>query len=353
MIILLALIVTTLSFLIVLPMLTPILSAGILAYLFLPVYLKLLSFWTVKHQSVGKKVSALIIVILVIVALLIPLGIFIMLLMMNARLIASSMRSFGPMATVLFDLVKPYFHSPLIDKFNIDINLPKIFSSIAGQLFNVLQGLFSQIPNFLFSAFATLFIMYYLLTNSQKVIATLGDWFPIPQDLRVQSMKRFNQLSRGLIITQIIIAASQSILMAIACFILGLPHKVLIVMFTFVASCVPFIGAFVVWVTISVYLLFGYLQGTGQLWQPIFMVIYGTLLVSLIDNIIRPLILSGSSEINPAIVFVGLLGGFVLLGIPGIFLGPMILTFTELSLDVLRRTLTKTELKEVSPNQSQ
>ncbi|MEK6556769.1 MAG: AI-2E family transporter [Candidatus Margulisiibacteriota bacterium] len=341
----LALLVILLAFLIIKPLLTPILTAAILAYLFYPVYLKLLIGWTRlsknKFEEAGKTVSALAIVVLVILTFLLPLWGLMMLFAMNLKVIISFFQGMLPLITNLANTAKPLLQSTFMEGVDIHLNLSQVFSTLAIQLFNVTKALFSEIPSFLFGSFITLFVMYYLLKNVTKILEFIREWIPLSEELRIQSLNRFSHLSRGLIGSQFIIAACQALLMGLACLILGLHHKALIIASTFIFAFVPFVGAFVVWLTLSIYLALGFLNGTEALWRPIFMVIYGSLLVSTIDNLIRPKLLSDVAKINPAIVLIGIIGGVILFGVPGIFLGPIILTFVEIALDVFRETYKK------------
>ncbi len=340
-----ALMVIILAFFIVKPLLTPILSAAILAYLFYPIYLKLVLLWSAKQNALGKTISAFLVVLLVVFTFLIPLWGLIVLLGLNAKAIMSLISSLAPGITNLFETIQPNLQSSFLKNLDINLNLTMIFSSLALQAFKFTQHLIAQIPSLIFSSFVTLFVMYYLLKNATKMIELVNEWLPISDYLREQSLKRFNHLCRGLIGSQFVIAICQAILMGIACLILGLHHKILIIIITFVFAVIPFVGAFAVWVGISIYLLIEYLSGTGALWHPIFLVIYGTFLVSIVDNIVRPKMLSEAAKINPAIVLIGFIGGFILFGVPGFFLGPIILTFVEISLKTFYRTLNKTTPK--------
>jgi predicted PurR-regulated permease PerM len=60
-------------------------------------------------------------------------------------------------------------------------------------------------------------------------------------------------------------------------------------------------------------------------WQAIFMIVWGALLVSLVDNLVRPLLISGRAPVATLTVFIGVLGGVATFGMIGLFLGPVML----------------------------
>lgn len=338
-----ALLIIILSFFIVKPLITLILTAIILAYLFYPIFIRiklfLLHLFKKKHEETCSSISAFIIIILVIFTFLIPLCGLILLLFYNTNTITSILSNIAPLITNLIDTMKPFLQSTIIRNIEINLNLSQLFSSIAFQIFKISKDLFSAIPSLLFGSFVTLFLMYYLLKNAFKIMSFINDLIPAQEELRVQAIVRFNQLSRGLIGSQLVVAISQALLMGLASIILGLNHILLIIATTFMFSFIPFVGAFFVWFIISIYLLIGYLNGLHPLWQPVFMFCYGAFLVSTIDNFIRPHMLSGSAKINPAIVLIGFIGGFIVFGIPGVLLGPVILTLLGIAFSVFHETL--------------
>jgi predicted PurR-regulated permease PerM len=200
----------------------------------------------------------------------------------------------------------------------------------------MIRDLFSQIPQFLLGSFVTLFVTYYLLRNAQALMLFSRALFPLSRAQFNAIIERFNGLCRGMVISQAIIAVIQGVLVSIAALILGLDNVVLIGLITIVFAVIPFMGATLVWWSILAYLVFGLNEGV-LVWKPWFMLLYGTLVISSVDNIIRPKLLADSAQINPAIVLVGFIGGFLLFGLPGIFLGPLILSMAELALEIYKQ----------------
>ncbi|GEM_PF-3779775 len=340
-----ALLVIILAFFIIKPLITLILTALILAYLFYPIFEKikllLLKYFDEKYIETCNRISALIVVIIVIFTFLIPICGLLLFLFLNTKIIVSTLASMVPLINNLFETIKPYLQTNFIQNMDASINLSQLFSSIAFQIFKISKDFFSAIPSMIFGLFVVLFLMFYLLKNASKVINFINEWLPVEEELRIQATQRFNQLTRGLIGSQVVIVFCQAFLMGMACLILGLNHLFLIIAATFIFSFIPFAGAFIIWFSLSIYLLIGYLNGLQPLWHPIFMFTYGLFLVSTIDNFIRPHMISGSANINPAIVLIGLIGGLIVFGIPGILLGPIILNLLGVSIGLFLNTINK------------
>ncbi|MDD5455882.1 MAG: AI-2E family transporter [Candidatus Margulisbacteria bacterium] len=323
------------AFLIIKPLLTSILSSIVLAYLFFPVYKFFKKIWGFNNPHKGQALGAFSIVILIIFIFLIPVSLLFGLLFLNFKEIKQFIGYFIPAASSFFTDIIPVIRDQL-NFGDINVNLSQLMTSFSVSILKTIQSLFAQVPLFLLGSFITLFIVYYLLKSSETIIITIEKWLPLNKEIKGKSLERFNYLCRGLLASQLIIAVSQALLMGIATFILGFKHILLFVLLTLVIAVIPFLGAAVVWILITVYLVIQFVNGHVPLWHPVFMFLYGTFLVSTIDNILRPIILSDVAKINPAIVLVGFIGGFMLFGIPGVFLGPIILTLTEVAFEVFR-----------------
>jgi predicted PurR-regulated permease PerM len=108
---------------------------------------------------------------------------------------------------------------------------------------------------------------------------------------------------------------------------------------TAVLALIPFVGASAVWIPLSLWLIFvdrRYLAGT-------LLAVYGATIVSLADNLIKPLVLHGQSNLHPLLALLSVLGGVQALGPVGILVGPMVVVFLQTSLNILHRELTSWE----------
>lgn len=112
---------------------------------------------------------------------------------------------------------------------------------------------------------------------------------------------------------------AQGVLAAIGFAIAGVPGAVLLGVATFFLSVVP-VGPPLVWGGAAIWLF-----QQGQPGWALFVAAWGFFLVSTVDNVIKPLIISRGSSLPFAIVFLGVLGGILAFGVIGVFLGPTLL----------------------------
>jgi predicted PurR-regulated permease PerM len=114
-------------------------------------------------------------------------------------------------------------------------------------------------------------------------------------------------------------AIAQGVVAVIGFLIAGVPGALLLGFLTFLLSMVP-VGPPLVWGVAAAWLV--YQGSTG--WA-IFMVAYGVLCISMVDNILKPILISRGSSMPFALVFLGVFGGVIAFGFVGIFLGPTLL----------------------------
>ncbi len=114
-------------------------------------------------------------------------------------------------------------------------------------------------------------------------------------------------------------ALAQGIVAGIGFAIAGTPAPMLLALLTFFLSFLPF-GPPIVWIGASIWLF-----AMGKIGWGIFMVVYGLFIISLVDNVIKPLIISRGSKLSFIVMFIGVLGGVTAFGFIGIFIGPTLL----------------------------
>ena len=125
--------------------------------------------------------------------------------------------------------------------------------------------------------------------------------------------------TRAVVYGLVLAALGQGILAGLGYAVAGVKAPVLFAAITALLALIP-MGAMLVWMSISIVLIF-----TGQTWPGIGLFAWGFLAVSTVDNVIRPMVISGASRVPFLVVMFGVLGGLTAFGPVGLFLGPVIL----------------------------
>lgn len=123
----------------------------------------------------------------------------------------------------------------------------------------------------------------------------------------------------GVVYGMIGTAFAQGALAAVGFYIAQVPGAAFLGLLTFFVSFIP-AGPPIVWLPVSLWLF-----SQGQSWQPIFLIIWGTILVGTIDNLLRPYFISRGSDLPFLLVLFGVIGGMMAFGFIGVFIGPTLL----------------------------
>ncbi|TXD97047.1 AI-2E family transporter [Psychrobacter frigidicola] len=114
-------------------------------------------------------------------------------------------------------------------------------------------------------------------------------------------------------------ALGQALFAGIGYYFSGAPSPILLTIVTFVIALIPF-GTPFAWGAVSIWLL-----SQGQTTEGIGLALWGILVISWVDNLIRPMVISGATKIPFIIIFIGVLGGLTAFGFVGLFIGPVVL----------------------------
>ena len=182
------------------------------------------------------------------------------------------------------------------------------------------QYTLQQIPNLVLFAFISLLALFYGLMEGHLWPKRVSCYGLLHQDSVRQIIKRFHASCRMVVVSNIITGAVQASCVAIGAFIAGAGDPVVIGFITFILSFIPMIGAapFSVVLGVAQFLMGNYSSGI------IMLVTAGV--AGSIDNFIRPLLMSGTEDFHPILSFISIISGLILFGVPGVFLGPMIVS---------------------------
>jgi predicted PurR-regulated permease PerM len=119
------------------------------------------------------------------------------------------------------------------------------------------------------------------------------------------------------------IAALQGLLAGLAYWIMGIPSPVLWAVLTAFVCMIPIAGSFLVWLPLAIYLMIN-----GSWTKAILLIIWGGLVISTIDNLLRPKLVGTQTRLHELFIFFSVLGGISVFGLLGIVLGPVVLAIT-------------------------
>jgi len=177
--------------------------------------------------------------------------------------------------------------------------------------------------------------IYYFLVDGPGMLSGLMRLSPLKDRYEMELLHEFDRMSRAVVLATLLTALVQGILAGIGFYLAGTGSVVLLMLLTMVLALIPFIGAAAVWFPVGLWLLFI----DNRPGAAIFIFAYGALVVSLSDNIIKPFVLHGKSNMHPLVALLSVIGGVQALGPIGILIGPMIVAFLQALLNILHTEL--------------
>ncbi len=230
----------------------------------------------------------------------------------------------------LTELLDRYFDLSQIDiePFLLD-NLQKLNMYIAGQAPKFIKGLSAIILKF----FLMTVTLFFFFKDGEEFLAKIKTLIPLSAKERDNILKKIVEMIHATIYGGIVVALAQGGLGTLGFVIVGLPAALFWGAVMALLSFMHIVGPFMVWVPAVVYLLF-----QGAYIKAAILGIWGAILVSLSDNFLRPLIISGRTQIHPLLIFFSILGGLYVFGLVGFIAGPLVVTICLAIIDIYTAT---------------
>ena len=181
--------------------------------------------------------------------------------------------------------------------------------------------------------------MYFFLLDGPSLIQRVKFLSPMDDEHEDELFDEFRKVSRAVVVATLLAAVVQGILAGIGYYFAGLDSVFLLTVATTILALVPFVGATAVWIPASLWLYFMDERPVAA----IGLAIYGFSVVSTVDNLIKPYVLHGQSNLHPLLALLSVIGGVTALGPIGILIGPMIVVFLQTLLKILQRELSTME----------
>lgn len=236
-----------------------------------------------------------------------------------------------------------YTHIPIVDE-DIEKLASRATSMAGGWLLSGVQTAVDLLVGLVIMVIA----LYYFLADGPAMIHAVMHLSPLDPRYEQELLERFGQVSRAVVVATLLSAVIQGALAGIG-YYFALSHDApifLLTAVTMVTAMVPFVGAAAVWVCVCgwvyVYgeqIVDGVAKYDGNPTTAIVLAVYCTIVVSGIDNVIKPLVLHGQSKLHPLLALLSILGGVQALGPVGILVGPMLVSYLQALLDMLRKEL--------------
>jgi predicted PurR-regulated permease PerM len=321
------------SYVIARPFLAPIFLALMIAIVFHPIHRR------IQRRIQGRNSAALISTILVLVAVVVPtliLGILVareahsLYLLLSER--SAEQGGWNPFVMHLVERLSRWAgHYVDLSKFDFRGTLMRSLEQVSRVMFSWSTHILSNIVEFFAAAVVVFLTLFFLFRDGKSIKTHAAAFLPLKPS---QSKRLFTEVSNSIVANVhgcLAVGASQGILLSLGFWMLGLPSPILWGLVTGLCSMIPVVGSAAVWLPASVFFFIG-----GHWVKGLIMLAWGAALVSQIDNVVRPHVISERANMHPLLIFFTLLGGVKAFGPIGLFVGPVVLSLTLVVLQLLR-----------------
>jgi len=194
---------------------------------------------------------------------------------------------------------------------------------LVGTISNWIVGGLSQATlgtaNFLFMTFVFLYTMYFFQMEGGKLIKKILYYLPLNSDDESLMLDKFTSVTRATLKGSLMIGVLQGGLAGGAFAVAGIDNAVFWGTVMAVLSVIPSVGSALVWLPASIILIMqdSIAAGVG-------LMVFCGLIVGSLDNVLRPILVGKDTKMHELMIFFGTLGGILMFGIAGIFIGPVI-----------------------------
>jgi predicted PurR-regulated permease PerM len=305
----------------VLPFLQYFLLAVLLAYVLLPVQRSL------ETETSGRTAAAAVVLGATVVILL-PFLLVIQSTAAEAMAIVRQIRS--------GDLTLDVFEDSISQLTGLDVDVASAVQSATsgigtGEL-NSLLGIVGTLTHVLVGLGLALFLLYYFLKDRERFFGWLRRTMPLSDEVQDELYDEIDDIMRAVLVGHVLIAVVQGVIAGLGLVAVGIPNALFWTVVMVVLALLPIVGSFLVWGPAVVYLV-----ATDQVAAGAFLFVYGTIVVGVSDDYLRPVVVDRYARVNPTVVILGVFGGLYTMGVMGLFFGPVILGSLRAVLDVYAR----------------
>jgi predicted PurR-regulated permease PerM len=195
-------------------------------------------------------------------------------------------------------------------------------------------GLIKGFTSFFFDLLLVLFIAFFMFLQGDDFIEEVKKLSPLEESHNKEILHEMEATIKATLRGTVVVAVVQGILGGVGFFVFGVPQAAFWGTVMVPAAVIPLVGSAVIWLPAAIYLMF-----IGHVWAGLGLIIWGGVLVSAIDNVLKPLLMKGSRATPSIFILFSILGGISYFGMIGFILGPLILSFLLSLLRIYQKTI--------------
>lgn len=184
--------------------------------------------------------------------------------------------------------------------------------------------------------------LYYFLLDGPDMVAAGQSLIPVEASYQRELMTQFARSVRAVVLATFLAAVGQGISTAIALQIAGMGHFFLFAIIATFAALIPMAGTWLVWMPCVLWL--GGVEGSWG--SAAFLAVMGIGPIGMMDNVVRTWVLKNDTSLHPLLAFVSVLGGLQVMGLWGVFIGPIVACCLHSLIEILNLQLRDADFEQ-------
>jgi predicted PurR-regulated permease PerM len=210
-------------------------------------------------------------------------------------------------------------------------------SAALGRLTSTAQGVVQAVVAGLATAALDLVIflmmVFFLLRDAPLLREQVRGISPFTRGQEAEMLDHLTRTVRGVLQAMLVVPLAQGVVALLGFVIFGVPAPFLWSAMVVFAALIPLVGSPLAWVPAGLYVFsISHPRGIGLL-------VYGVLVISMIDNVLKPLILKGAAQVHMLLGFLAILGGLYAFGVKGLVVGPVVLSLVMSAFRIYRHDI--------------
>ena len=309
-----------LSFQLVQPYLSFIIGALLLAYVLAPLQTRL-------ESRLEPTTAAGLLVAVSTLALLVPFTLLVITVAGEAVTIARTLAADDPLAQLAAP--ESWLDARFAGEIDLTAELGSRLEGVAETVLGTAPDLVAALTHISVGLGLSAFLLFYLLRDGDRLVEWLRQMTPLPEPVQRRLYARVDSMTRAVLLGHVLVAVIQGSIAGVGLLAVGIPNVLFWTVVMILLALLPFIGTFLVWGPAALYLL-----STGDLLAGGLLIGYGTVVVGVSDEYLRPVIVDRYADISPAVIVVGVIGGLSAFGVMGLFVGPIIVGALKATIEV-------------------
>lgn len=234
----------------------------------------------------------------------------------------------------MLETVASWVPNYTVDQLQADAiaNLKSLADRLSGNTIKLASSTVGATITLLVATSVFLVALYYFLADGPALAAGVRDLIPVDKEQQSRMVTEFTKVTRAVVTATILAAIVQGFMTAVALYFLDFGHFLVFLVIATIAAMIPMVGAWMVWLPCAILLAM-----QGHWGAAIGLTLYGSLGVSLADNVVRMYVLNTDAQLHPLLALVSVLGALDVFGLWGIFIGPIIASCFTAALQIFNQ----------------